>query len=92
MPYYAIKPAKCEKDICVCEEESIETVDAEKVLGPGKWEVREITEDEANKFAEEWANGDIHHDFVCPICEGPRIASLRGEIVIKVCKDCGFES
>lgn len=94
MPFFAIKRKGSEEDICVCQEESLEYVDATKVmiLGPGDWVAREITEEEAEQFAENWAHGEIDEEDICPICEGPRKRCPRGEIVMKVCKSCGFES
>lgn len=91
MPYFAITPEGCEEDIGVCVEESIDTVEAELILGPGQWAVREISEDEANRFAEEWSK-EAHPDDICPICNGPRSRSPRGDIFIRRCYDCGFES
>jgi len=91
MKYFAIKLKGGEEDIGVCVEESIDNVDAGQLIGPGDWETREITEAEANKFAEEWSK-EPHPDDVCPICEGPRSRSPRGDIFIRRCYDCGFES
>ena len=91
MPYFGIKGEGGDL-VCVCTEEAIENVAADKMLGPGDWQIKEISEHEANQFAEEWVNGEIHPDYICPICEGPRSGSLRGEIVIQTCRNCGFES
>lgn len=92
MPYFAIKPEGCIEDIGVCLEESIDAVNPELILGPGQWAVREISEDEANKFAEEWLEGEIDPDDICPICQGHRSRQPRGEIVMRMCRNCGFES
>lgn len=91
MPYFAIKSRGGTKDIGVCVVDSIDEVDADLLIGPGDWETREITEDEANRFADEWAK-EPHPDDVCPICAGPRSRSPRGDIFIRRCYDCGFES
>ncbi len=90
MPYFAISTGT--EDVGVCQEESIDTVNPELVIGPGDWVVREITATEADKFAEEWIAGEIDPDDVCPICQGHRSRKLVGEIVLRSCKDCGFES
>ncbi len=89
MAYFAIKEEGCE-DRCVCCEESLEDVEAVKMLGPGDWVIREIGEDEANRFAVEWQKENTED--ACPICEGPRSRVLRGEITMKLCKSCEFES
>ena len=91
MPYYGIQD-QSNNLVCVCNEETVEEVATEKMLGPGEWKIKEISEEQANQFANEWANGDIDPNYICPICGGPRSGSLRGEIVMKTCRDCGFES
>ena len=90
MPYFAISTGT--EDVGICQEESIDTVNPELVIGPGDWVVREITEEEANKFAEEWFASEIDPDDICPICMGHRSRKLVGEIVLRSCKDCEFES
>ena len=92
MPYFAIKEKDSDTDICVCEEEEKDSVQAEKMLGPGEWIVREISEDEANKFAEAWVNGEVDSDDICPICGNPRSRVLVGEIVLRRCNFCDMES
>jgi len=67
MPYFAIKEKDSSIDVCVCrEEEAEESVQAEFMFGPGEWIVREISENEANKFAEVWANGEVDPDDIVP--------------------------
>ena len=90
--YFAIKEKGSNTDICVCHEETENTVQAEKMLGPGEWIVREISEDEANKFAEVWAKGEVDPDDICFICGSPRSRVLCGEIVLRHCKSCEMES
>ena len=92
MPYFAIKEKGSDTDICVCREEEEDSVQTELMLGPGTWLVREISETEANKFAEAWAKGEVDPDDICPICEEPRSRVLRGEIVLRRCKYCEMES
>jgi len=92
MQYFAIKEKGSNTDICVCHEEAKESVQAEKMLGPGEWIVREISEDEANKFAEAWVNGEVDSDDICPICGNPRSRVLVGEIVLRRCNFCDMES
>jgi len=92
MPYFAIKEKGMKEVVCVCQEESIDSVISEQVLGPGEWIVRQITEEEAEKWAEEWANGELNEEDICPICEGPRARCPRGEILVRKCKACDFES
>lgn len=92
MPYFAIKEKDSDTDICVCHEEAEDSVQAEKMLGPGEWIVREISENEANKFAEVWANGEVDPDDICSICGSPRSRVLRGEIVLRYCNYCDMES
>jgi len=92
MRYFAIKEKGNKEDTCVCCEETKRSVQAEMMLGPGEWIVREINENEANKFAEKWLKEGIDPDDICPICESPRSRVLRGEIVLRHCRNCNLES
>lgn len=89
MPHFAIKAKGCEEAVGICYEEKIENVQAELILGPGNWLVKEISDDEAEKFTKEWENNS---EDICPICEGPRGRIPVGEIVLKECHNCGFKS
>lgn len=57
MPYFAVREKGHSDDIYVIEEETIENVerDKEMMFGPGNWVVREITEEKAKKWLNEYA-------------------------------------
>lgn len=92
MQHFSIKERGSKDIIGICYEEQIEDVEAELVLGPGDWLVQEIDDDEADKFAKEWANGPLCEEDICPICAGPRSRTIRGTIILRRCRSCGLES
>ncbi len=92
MPYFAIKERTSKLDICVCESPTVESIEAERMLGPGDWVIREINENEAQEFAKDWYNGQNIQKDACIVCGSPRVRILRGLQVYRLCKDCGYES
>jgi len=91
MPFFKVIHQKV--DIAICQDATAEDLreGIAVVLGPGDYEVEEVSEEEAEKLANKWID-DPHPDDICPICEGPRVRCPRGEIVISRCLNCNFES
>lgn len=94
MPYYIISID--DEEVCCCQEENYYSAEegAVKVLDRPLIDIRirEVSEAEADTWSQEWLQGEIRVEDLCPICNGARASIVVGDIIMKECKLCGFKS
>lgn len=94
MPFYVISVGRTE--VACCQEDSFYDAEegAVKILERplSDLRIREVNEAEAEAWAQEWMEGKVEVDDICPICNGHRMRKLVGDLILRECKTCGFKS